>query len=40
MRTASSVSTISIEDDTDISFSEDVAARYAAYDWHVQTVDF
>lgn len=31
---------ISIEDDTDISFSEDVAARYAAYDWHVQTVDF
>ncbi|MFD7748850.1 transketolase [Streptomyces sp. NPDC059698] len=31
---------ISIEDDTDISFSEDVAARYASYGWHVQTVDF
>ncbi|MFJ1798021.1 transketolase [Streptomyces sp. NPDC088180] len=31
---------ISIEDDTDISFSEDVAARYAAYGWQVQTVDF
>ncbi|MFB8018671.1 transketolase [Streptomyces rubiginosohelvolus] len=31
---------ISIEDDTDISFSEDVPARYAAYGWHVQTVDF
>ncbi|WP_073216668.1 transketolase [Streptomyces sp. NBRC 110465] len=31
---------ISIEDDTDISFSEDVTARYAAYGWHVQTVDF
>ena len=31
---------ISIEDDTDISFSEDVAARYAAYGWHVQTVDW
>ncbi|HEY9437083.1 MAG TPA: transketolase [Streptomyces sp.] len=31
---------ISIEDDTDISFSEDVAARYAAYGWHVQSVDF
>ena len=26
---------ISIEDDTDISFSEDVAARYEAYGWHV-----
>ncbi|WP_127500410.1 transketolase [Actinoplanes solisilvae] len=31
---------ISIEDDTGISFSEDVAARYAAYGWHVQTVDW
>jgi transketolase len=31
---------ISIEDDTDISFSEDVAARYAAYGWHVQAVDW
>jgi len=31
---------ISIEDDTDISFSEDVAARFAAYGWHVQTVDW
>ena len=31
---------ISIEDDTDISFSEDVAARYAAYGWHVQVVDW
>ncbi|MFF1798804.1 transketolase, partial [Kitasatospora sp. NPDC058263] len=31
---------ISIEDDTDVSFSEDVAARYRAYGWHVQTVDW
>ena len=31
---------ISIEDDTDVAFSEDVAARYAAYGWHVQTVDW
>ncbi|MCZ4119871.1 transketolase [Streptomyces sp. H39-S7] len=31
---------ISIEDDTDVSFSEDVPARYAAYGWHVQTVDW
>jgi len=31
---------ISIEDDTDISFSEDVPARYAAYGWHVRTVDW
>ncbi|WP_299535916.1 transketolase [uncultured Streptomyces sp.] len=31
---------ISIEDDTDVSFSEDVAARYAAYGWHVQHVDW
>ncbi len=31
---------ISIEDDTDISFSEDVAARYAAYGWEVFDVDW
>ena len=31
---------ISIEDDTDIAFSEDVAARYAAYGWHTQRVDW
>ncbi|MGJ9412463.1 transketolase [Aeromicrobium sp. CF4.19] len=31
---------ISIEDDTDVAFSEDVAARYAAYGWHVQEVDW
>jgi transketolase len=31
---------ISIEDDTDIAMSEDVAARYAAYGWHVQRVDW
>ncbi len=31
---------ISIEDDTSIAFAEDVAARYAAYGWHVQHVDF
>ena len=31
---------ISIEDDTDVSFSEDVAARYRAYGWHVQEVDW
>ncbi|MEU6021333.1 transketolase [Micromonospora sp. NPDC048871] len=31
---------ISIEDDTRIAMSEDVAARYAAYGWHVQTVDW
>jgi transketolase len=31
---------ISIEDDTDISFSEDVLARYAAYGWHTQRVDW
>ncbi|MGM7643628.1 transketolase [Nocardia sp. JW2] len=29
---------ISIEDNTDIAFTEDVAARYEAYGWHVQTV--
>jgi transketolase len=29
---------ISIEDDTDIALSEDVAARYEAYGWHVQKV--
>ena len=31
---------ISIEDDTKIAFTEDVAARYEAYNWHVQTVDW
>ncbi|BDI22722.1 transketolase [Herbiconiux sp. L3-i23] len=31
---------ISIEDDTNIAFTEDVAKRYEAYDWHVQTVDY
>ena len=30
---------ISIEDDTKIALSEDTAARYAAYGWHVQTVE-
>jgi transketolase len=30
---------ISIEDDTDIALSEDVAARYEAYGWHVQHVE-
>lgn len=30
---------ISIEDDTDIALSEDVAARYEAYGWHVQRVE-
>ncbi len=29
---------ISIEGDTDVAFSEDVLARYAAYGWHVQRV--
>jgi transketolase len=31
---------ISIEDDTDISFSEDVGKRYEAYGWHVETIDW
>ncbi|HYO19420.1 MAG TPA: transketolase [Dermatophilaceae bacterium] len=31
---------ISIEDDTNISFSEDVGKRYEAYGWHVVTVDW
>lgn len=31
---------ISIEDDTAIAFTEDVAARYEAYHWHVQVVDW
>jgi len=30
---------ISIEDDTAIAFGEDARARYAAYGWHVQSVD-
>ena len=32
--------TISIEDKTEISFSEDVAARYAAYGWDTVTIDW
>ncbi|UKA52209.1 transketolase (plasmid) [Arthrobacter sp. FW305-123] len=31
---------ISIEDDTDIAFTEDVLGRYEAYGWHVQRVDW
>jgi transketolase len=31
---------ISIEGETDIALGEDVAARYEAYGWHVQTVDW
>ena len=31
---------ISIEGDTDIAFTEDVAKRYEAYGWHVQSVDW
>jgi len=31
---------ISIEDDTMVALSEDTAARYEAYGWHVQTVDW
>src|SRR5688500_16720358 len=30
---------ISIEDNTEIAFTEDVATRYEAYGWHVQRVD-
>jgi transketolase len=31
---------ISIEDDTNIAFTEDPVARYAAYGWHVQRVNW
>jgi transketolase len=31
---------ISIEDNTDIALAEDVGARYEAYGWHVQHVDW
>ncbi|MEY4993870.1 MAG: hypothetical protein RIS82_992 [Actinomycetota bacterium] len=31
---------ISIEDDTNISFTENVNARYESYGWHTQTVDW
>ena len=31
---------ISIEDDTNVAFTEDVAKRYEAYGWQVQTVDW
>jgi transketolase len=30
---------ISIEGDTDVAFTEDVLARYAAYGWHTQRLD-
>ncbi|TFV73831.1 transketolase [Blastococcus sp. CT_GayMR19] len=30
---------ISIEDDTNVAFTEDVGKRYEAYGWHVQRVD-
>lgn len=31
---------ISIEDDTDVSFTENVEQRYEAYGWHVQRIDW
>jgi transketolase len=31
---------ISIEDDTNIAFTEDLTARYQSYGWHTQTVDW
>jgi transketolase len=31
---------ISIEDDTNIAFTEDTVARYAAYGWHVQRINW
>jgi len=31
---------ISIEDDTNIALTEDTAARYRAYGWHVQEIDW
>ena len=31
---------ISIEDDTNVAFTEDVCARYEAYGWHVQRVSW
>ncbi len=31
---------ISIEDDTDISFTENVEQRYESYGWHVQRIDW
>lgn len=31
---------ISIEDDTNISFTEDLSKRYEAYGWHTQVVDW
>ncbi len=30
---------ISIDGDTDLAFTEDVEARFDAYDWHVQSID-
>ncbi|GAA1694269.1 transketolase [Microbacterium sediminicola] len=31
---------ISIEDDTNVAFTEDITERYTSYGWHVQTVDW
>jgi transketolase len=31
---------ISIEDDTNIAFTEDITARYESYGWHTQVVDW
>ena len=31
---------ISIEDDTDVAFTEDIMKRYEAYGWHTQKVDW
>ena len=31
---------ISIEGDTDVAFTEDVVARYKAYGWHTQSIDW
>jgi len=31
---------ISIEDDTNIAFTEDIIGRYESYGWHTQTVDW
>ena len=31
---------ISIEDDTNIAFTEDISARYQSYGWHTQVVDW
>src|SRR5699024_7103170 len=31
---------ISIEGDTDVAFTENVVARYKAYGWHTQSIDW